>query len=51
MCTSLNGIDMAEARSAVSHVRVDRLEEGRSTRDDFLLGFRSYAIRRFFRIR
>ncbi|KAL4216366.1 hypothetical protein ACF0H5_024093 [Mactra antiquata] len=42
---------MAEARSAVSEPRVDRLEEGRNAKEDFLLGLRAHVIRRFFRIR
>ncbi|KAK3596698.1 hypothetical protein CHS0354_038035 [Potamilus streckersoni] len=42
---------MAEARSAVSELRVGRIDEGRSPEHDFYLAIRASIIRRFFRAR
>ncbi|KAL3887263.1 hypothetical protein ACJMK2_027207 [Sinanodonta woodiana] len=42
---------MAEARSAVSELRVGRIDEGRSPEHDFYNAIRASVIRRFFRAR
>ena len=42
---------MAEARSAVTELRVPDFEEGRDAKKDFVRAWRKAFLRRFFRTR